>query len=204
MAGTAGAGAPAETPEQTAARIEQARHTATPRREDPADGLPPDAPEAVREAAAGGDLSATSDRDAVDWLLQPRRPQRFRVKTTIETDEGTQPITFVIHQLDSKRIDEVERRNLDEKTGRIDQVKANAELVAEACDHLEGALGHKIDPKSEEFRAGLPSPALAFEQRFHWEAGVLAGVAGEVRRVAGWSPDRVGTAQRVLVETAGN
>lgn len=208
----------AESAQGTQERIDRAKREAAPPPERAAgaaqgdgagdgagvEGLPPDAPEAAVRAAQGVDLSPEDDRDAADWLCAPQRAHRFRVRTEFETDAGTMPLTFVIKQIDSKRIDEIEKRNMDSASGTINRIVANAEIVAEACELLEGAKGHKVDPKSEEFRAGVPSTAVAFEQRFFYQAGVLSGVAGEVRRVAGWSPDRVGTAQRVLVEAASN
>lgn len=194
----------------TQRRIAEAHERpAQPKQGDGNDGLPPDAPASVRDAAAGTELGAAENRSATAWLMQPQRAARFRVKTQFETEDGTKALTFRIKQIDSKVIDAIEKRNINETTGRLNRVVANAEIVAESCFELVDDGGGAIDPSADEFRATpdgkkLPSKAVAFEQRFFYQEGILAQVADEIRRICGWSPDRVGTAQRELVEAAGN
>jgi hypothetical protein len=201
----------AESEKDTQARIAEAhaRPASSPSSGEPGDGLSPGAPSAVRDAAAGGELSAEGNRSAVAWLMQPQRPAKFRVKTQFETEDGTKDLTFRIRQVDSKDIDAIEKRNINETSGRLNRVVANAEIVALACFELVDDTGATVDPTADEFRTTpdgkkLPSKAVAFEQRFFYQEGILGQVADEVRRICGWSPDRVGTAQRELVEAAGN
>lgn len=180
----------------------------------PSAGLPEDAPPAIRAAADGdtSDVTVGGEKDGIYWLLQPARAMHWECRVDYDTPEGIRPLRWGIRSLDGKRIDDIEQRN---STGegpfaKVNQLTTNAELVAEASTIVrDSGSGRKIDLHSEEFRttpAGdvLASTAEALRLRMHFQSGLLAYLAEEVRRISGWSPDRVGQAQRVLVDAAGN
>lgn len=163
--------------------------------------------------AQGGDAAAMSpdeEAGALNYLLGARAPLPYDVKSTLETVDGPKPLTFVIRQMDGRKIDAIETRNRDKTTGVLDQISCDVQLVGEACLFIVDATGKQTDPKSEAFRTVRPeqpplaSPADALEARFREQLGILSGVAREVRRVSGWAPERVGQADRRLVDAAGN
>lgn len=190
----------------------------TDRPEDPASALPPDAPQSAVDAARdlkprGRAAQAKGRKGAVAFLLGQQRPPRYKVKVEFATDEGDMPLWFLIHSLDAKRIDAVEKAHTDRDSpfGEMDELAVNAELIADAL--ISFSDGEPDTPEfdegdvtklDEEFRGELASNADALRARFHWQEGLLTGVAQQVRRISGWAPDRVGQAQRVLVEIAGN
>lgn len=195
---------------------------ATPR---PSGDAGEDAAEARREASVEAyargheELTAENERDALDYLLAPKPPRLYDVKVEYETDTGTEPLTFVVRAMDGRKIDSIEQRNVSESTGQLDAITANCEVVAEACECIESKGGRQVKLDSEEFLTlrvpkpdapaetepkRLASPAMALEARFRTQLGVIAGVAREVRRMSGYDPNRVGQAQRRLIEASGN
>lgn len=196
-ASTAGAGAP-------------------PSPDDPRSDLPPDAPGAVQKAATPdgvAELSPSEEADAIHWLLQPARPYRFKCTVKYDTPYGSRDLTWYIRQLDGKKIEGIEDRHRESGEGpfgKINTIMANPEVVAEATLEVQDAVSfRKLDIGSEEFRTApngelIPSKAEALRLRLHYQSGVLAYLAEEVRRISGYSADRVGSATRVLVDAAGN
>lgn len=163
--------------------------------------LPEGAPEAVEEAARGRVPDMNAERDVLDWLLAPQAPIVYEVPVEFDTEKGSMKLLFIIQSLDSMVIDRIERDNMDMTTGRSADLTINAEVVAAALIKFRSPTsGREIEISDAAFMSGVPSPAVALEQRFHWQAGLLAGVASEVRRASGWAPDRVGTARRTLVD----
>jgi hypothetical protein len=197
----------------------------TERPEDPASALPPDAPQAMVDEARGVKppskrAERAQRKGAVAYLLGQQRAPRYKVKVEFATDDGDIPLWFYIHSIDSKRIDKIEKAHTDRDSlmGEMDDLAVNAELVADALicfsddepgtpefeEAWEAKDGRVTEVNSPEFLAGNASSAEALMQRFHWQGGLLTGVAQQVRRISGWAPDRVGQAQRVLVDAAGN
>lgn len=163
--------------------------------------LPLGVPDAVKATARGEAPSPEAERTVIDWLLAPQAPIKYEVPVDFDTEVGPRKLIFVIRSMDSMVIDQIERRNVDASTGRSEDLLINAQLVTEALIEFRSEDGaHRVDIRSPEFLRGIPDPAIALEQHFHWQAGLLAGVAMEVRRVSGWAPDRVGTARRALVD----
>lgn len=185
----------------------------TPDPRDAARGLPEDAPQAVVDQARGHD-SPEGRRSAVKLLLGQQRAPRYKVRVEFATDEGDVGMWFLVHSLDGKRIDAIERAHTDRNSvmGEMDELSVNAELVADATLTIsdgepgtpEYEQGETTKVNSPEFLHGEASSAEALKARFHWQSGLLAGLATQIRRISGWAPDRVGGAQRVLVELAGN
>lgn len=147
--------------------------------------------------------------DALDYILGTPRPFEHTVPVDYETPAGMGKIVFVLRMLDSHKIDEIEQRHIT--AGNIDQIGADVELVAEATKYLTNPRTGKVteltsaefltfpDPKDAESTVQLASTHMALERRFYGQEGLLGGVAREVRRIAGFTPDRVGKAQRRLV-----
>lgn len=155
-------------------------------------------------------LSPEDEHGALSFLLGARQPLLYDVRTTYATPTGDKPLTFVVKQMDGRKIDEIETRHRNQTSGLLDQLSADTELVANACVEIVDDTGERTSPVSEQFRTTNPqqpplaSTAQALEVRFREQMGVLSGVAREVRRVSGWAPDRVQTAERRLVEASGN
>jgi hypothetical protein len=162
--------------------------------------------EEVDLAAAGEKLTPEQEHNALHFLLGPRRPLQHKVTVQYETPEGVQPLTFLIRSMDGRAIDRIEQANVSEATGRVDQITANCQIVAEATQQIRDESGESVQPKSEQFRTVNPeqpplaSAADALEARFKDQLGLIAGIAREVRRVSGWDAEKVGTAERVLVD----
>jgi hypothetical protein len=184
---------------------------------DGANGLSPDAPQGARDVARGHKPDGAAELSAVGFMLGQQRAPRYKVRVTFATDGGDKTLWFYVRSMDSKRIDAVENAHVDRAkvtaTGapETDQLGMNAAIVADALitisDGEPGTPAYeelaKIKPDDSEFLKGMASAADALQTRFHWQEGLLAGVAMEVRRISGWAPDRVGQAERVLVDVAG-
>lgn len=168
----------------------------------PADDLPDATPQAIKDVANGKVVDAAAEVDALDWLLGKSAPVPFTVPVQYETPRGRAKLIFHMHQLDAKRLDQIdaEHRAGDGPFAKLDTLGFNAAVVVEATDLIESATGRKVSPQSEEFRGGVPTPELAMQVRFKFQPGILEGITEQVRQMAGMSNDRVGTAQRVLVE----
>lgn len=185
----------------------------TPDLRDGAAGLPPDAPQSVRDAARGHTVDSAGERSAVKYLLGKQAAPRYAVPVEFATNDGDVRMWFYVHSLDSKRIDKIEKTHTDDTTvmGESDNLAIAAQVCADALVTIsdgkpgtpEYDAGSKTHPNDEDFREGLASGADALRTRFHWQEGLLTGVAQQVRRISGWAPDRVGQAERVLVDVAG-
>lgn len=185
----------------------------TPDPRDLARDLPPDAPAAVRDLARGHKVDPSGERSAVKYLLGQQKAPRYKVPVEFATDDGDVRLWFFIKSLDSKRIDQIEKAHSDQAKvmGDVDELAVNAELVADATISISDGepgtpayeSGAVTNPMDDTFRNGLPSGADALQARFHWQEGLLAGLSTQVRRISGWAPDRVGQAERVLVDVAG-
>ena len=169
----------------------------------PSNGSPEGAlPPEVAKAAAGETLTAAEEKSALDFILGPTQALEYNVPVQIETPDGLKPSTFRLRQLDPDVIDRIDASNRSGEGpfSKLDVSTFNAELVAEACVHIEDPTGRKVDPKSDQFRGGVPSPGLAMKVRFKYQPGLLETLAERIRESAGFGVDRVGKAQRVLVE----
>lgn len=182
--------------------------------------LPEDAPDAVRELADRDfkaerdgtepekDVAPEAEHDAIFWLLQPPRAAFWETDVKYETPEGERTLVWRLRALKHAEIDEPERRFLraaDNDTDKLDEIGLAAEIVVAATERVaDKESGNVIDLRSDAFRAGIPSASEALKARFDFQSGVLPALANEVRRISGWSPDRVGPARRVLVDVAKN
>lgn len=170
------------------------------------DDLPPDAPDGLRKAAEGGAdrMTVGEERDALDFLLGATKPVEYDVPVKYDTSAGRKELTFRIRQLDGKVILKLEDSH-KKGTGpfaELDDIAFNAALVAEATVFLTDASGREVDPKGHEFIGDLGfGPAEAMEVRFKFQPGILDGVAGQIRSISGYSPDRVGAAERAADKT---
>lgn len=183
----------------------------------PSDDLPDGAPEGLQRAADGEEDLAPEERGseaehdtaegqaevgALDFLLGDTPPIKYDVNVVIDVPGGkTAELTFVIRQVDGKRILGLE----DEHTtgigpfARLDDVPFNAALVAEGTiEIIDKKTGRKVTPDDQEWIGDHQTPALAMEHRFSYSAGVLSGLAGQIRSVSGWAPGRVGNAERPI------
>jgi hypothetical protein len=178
--------------------------TATEKNEPPqaSDDLPPGAPQVVKDLANGKMTDAAGEVDGLEWLLGKSAPVPFKVPVDYETPQGRVKLVFHMHQLDAKRLDQIDAENRagDGPFAKLDTLAFNAAVAVEATDKIVSSSGREVSPRSEEFRGGLPSPELAMQLRFKFQPGLLEGLAEQVRQMAGMSSDRVGTAQRVVVE----
>lgn len=143
---------------------------------------------------------------ALDYLLGQQAPQRFSVKTHVDTDKGRKALTFHLHQIDGDKIIELEDENRKGSGpfAELDDVRLNAGIVSEALIELEDETGKKTDAKSPEFIGQFVDPKIALEKRFQFNPGILAGVAGQVRGMAAYSGDRVEPAEHAVKRAVSN
>lgn len=168
--------------------------------------------EMVAHAAQGAELDAEEEGSALDWLLGASQPIVHDVPVQLETPKGLAKLTFVLKQMDTRKIDQIETRHVNQSTGRIDRLSADVDIVTDATIELRDASGRALKLSSDEFKTvqrpdgGQPfkhaSPAEALEERFRKQLGLIGGVAMEIRKMAGFEPERVGSAQRRLVEAS--
>lgn len=149
-----------------------------------------------------------AERGALDWLLTAEAPPPWEVEVQSLTPEGFKPLLFVLLPQDGRKIVEIEERNTSgsgpQMTRKLDEIANNAELVAAATVGLEDpATGRKIKLESPEFLGDMPgaSAATALERRFARQAGLLMGLAMEVRRISGYNSDHVGKARQRVVSS---
>lgn len=169
------------------------------------------------------ELTATNERDALDWLLGNQRPMEHYVDVRYDTPEGEQPLRLHIRAQDGKKLDAIEVAHTNQQTGVTDIAAVQADIVALACFRLGAGPGfaHEMSLASEEFRTVdmpdrdseepgatkkvlLASPPEALRYRFRTQWGLMQGVAIQVRRISGYDPEKIGQAQRRLVDAAGN
>lgn len=172
--------------------------------------------EMLEHAAMGAELNDEEEKAGLDYLLGAAQPTLHDVTVQLETPDGLMPVTFVIRQMDGRKLDEIEQRHVNRATGMLDKFGAETEIVATATKVITDSTGREIDPRSSDFRrvtqrnpitgekqtVELGSPAMALERKFQLQLGLLSGVAQEVRRASGFDPERVGKAQRRLVEAS--
>jgi len=156
-----------------------------------------------RGSAEEGELDE-AEKGALDWLLTAEKPPPWEVKVQSLTPEGFKPLVFVIEPQDGRKIVEIEDRNTSGQgpLRKLDEIANNAELVAAATVGIEDpATGRKIKLNSPEFLGDMPgaSPATALERRFARQAGLLMGVAGQVRSISGYNSDHVEKARHRAV-----
>lgn len=170
-------------------------------------GLPDDAPAGLSRASLGGDVSDREEKDALDWLIAGTRRAEKTYPVKITTPEGLQTIYVHMHAVDGTREEEIdaECRDGDGPFARLSTTQFNAALVAEACEWIAGENGKKMRPDSEEFTAGHPGgAAVALQNRFKYEPGIVEALAGRVRELSGRGGDRVGAGTRAMVNSVGN
>lgn len=165
--------------------------------------LPADAPPQVKKAAAGQTLDVEEEEGALDWFLGPTQRLEYDVTVQWETPKGFRPLTFHMRQVDGDKLQEIDESNRqgDGPFSKLDTQGFNAEAVVEACVYFSDVTGRKIKPTDEAFTGGMPNPVLAMRTRFKTQPGILEHLAERIREKAAFSADRVGGAQRSLVET---
>lgn len=166
----------------------------------PSDGLPADAPASVRDVADG--RKTEDERGALDWFLGSTRRLEYDVPVQFDTPEGMKTLIFHLRQVDGDRLQalEDENRQGDGPFAKLDVMGFNAAIVCEATAFVTDASGRQVELSSQEFTGGVPSPVLALQTRFKTQPGILDGLAERIRAKAAFGGDRVGSAQRSLVE----
>lgn len=148
------------------------------------------------------DITAEEDHVATKWFLDP---QPEAPEWDIEFDwfaHGKGDLvkhTWTVKPLPPEALEAIEKKNTDERTGMVDSSANNAEVLS--------AASIEPDPTSEEFRRANGDRASAPEAiryLFRHQGGVVDFLAGEVRRISGFDPTRVGKAKPRLSRAAGN
>lgn len=162
----------------------------------PESGLPPEL-----ERAAAGEATRADEQGALDWLLGATTALEYDLPVDYDTPAGMKKLIFRIRQLDTGVIDAVDEENRkgDGPFSKLDVPAFNAALVTKATVYIMDEAGEKVAPTDARFLGGVPAPHLAMALRFKNQGGLLEGIADQVRRVSGYSNDRVGTAQRAVV-----
>lgn len=165
--------------------------------------LPADAPQTVRDAALGKELDPADESGALDWFLGATTRLEYDVTVQWETPKGMKPLVFHLRQVDGDRLQELDEENRtgDGPFAKLDTMGFNASVAAEACMYLTDDSGVRVAVNESRFLGGAPSPVIAMRGRFKTQPGILETLAERIRSKAGYSPDRVGGAQRALVET---
>lgn len=171
--------------------------------------------EMLEHARQGAELNEEEEHSALDWLLGTPKPIMHEIPVDLETPRGMRRLTFVARRIDPRKIDAIEIRNVQQSTGRIDRITADAEIIAETCDVVEDGK-RTVRLNSEEFCTVLlrkrdtgeiepvhfANPAEAIQRRFVGQEGLLTLIAAEIRRLGGYDAQRLGTSQRRLVEAS--
>lgn len=166
--------------------------------------LPDDAPDALARASEA-DLTVGEEVDALDWLLGATQRPEYDVPFQYETPKGMKRLLFHVKGLDARRMEELdaEHRNGDGPFAKLDTAGFNAAVAAEAVAYIQNPTNMR-KVSVEEFLGEAPNPVIGFEMRFKYQPGILDGLVAQIRDKAGYTADRVGTAQRSVVEAAGN
>lgn len=174
-------------------------------------GLPDGTPEIVRRVARGEKITPGQERVATAWFKAPHIPLTYKIPVQFDAEDGERQLTFFCRQLEGPMIERIERRNTEGEPpfGKMDELTTAAELIQEALVRIEEERGEPIDAGDELFRTTedgtvLPAISIALMHHFRYQSGLLLTVASEIRRLSGFSADRVGQASRVLIGTAGN
>lgn len=157
---------------------------------------------AAERVRAGREITAREEMSALDFLLGETIALEYDVTVQLETPGGLRPLTVHFRQLDPSRFDahDTANRKGDGPFAKLDVAAFSAAVCAEAIVYLEEGE-RRVNLRDGDFRGGHPGGAQhALSTRFRFQGGLLEGIAEEVKRVSGYGPDRVGTAQRSLVE----
>lgn len=163
--------------------------------------------EMVAHSAQGAELDPEEEAKGLEFLLGAKPATVHEIEIQYETAAGMVPLTFVVRTVDTRRVDKIEARNIDQNTGQIDRLTADCEIVSDAAVAIRDGSGREVKIDSDEFltfnRPDGPfkhaSPANALEERFRDQLGLITGVALEIKRASGFSPERVKKAKRLLV-----
>jgi hypothetical protein len=169
-------------------------------------GLPEDAPDAVASLANGGKVDSEGERSALDYFLGKTYRPEYTVPVEFETPDGMKTLTFRLWALDDRelqRIDAKHRKDADSPFAKLDSTGFNAELVSKATKYITDGSGRRVAADSAEFVGEIPDPVAAMELRFKYQPGLLDGLSEEIRKLSAYSRDRIGSAQRALVDAAG-
>lgn len=192
----------------------------------PSDALPEGAPDGLKEAAdAEGErpysrapgqdedearvAGARKEEEALEFLLGDPAAIGFEVPVMIYVPGGKdKELTFLIRQVDGKKLIDLENEYRTGGAGpfsELDEPNFNAALCAEATLKIvDKETKEEVDPRSEKFIGEWVTPVDAMRNRFRFQAGLLAGVTANIRRVSGYDQTRVGIAQRAAREAVSN
>jgi hypothetical protein len=164
-------------------------------------------PVEVEKAARGEELTDAEEKGALAYLLGPTKAVTYKAPVAIETQDGEKTLYVHFAQQDGAKIIalDTEHRTGEGPFARLNVPEFNIALVQEALTHLTDTTGARVNLKSPEFIGGHPEGlAGALRLRFKVQRGIFNDLAAEIQRVSGYGGDRVGTAQRSLVDAAGN
>ena len=174
-------------------------------------GQAPDAEPAEVQAARtrlydekAASMTRGEEKAALDWFLGPSAVLEYDVPFKFETPAGMKTVIAHLRQIDGARIEQIDAANRsgDGPFAKLDTYAYQCEVVAEALLYFQDPVtGRKVDANSQEFTRGLPGgKALALQVQFKRQPGVLAGLEARIQEAAGFTGDRVGSANRSLVE----
>lgn len=182
----------------------------------PGDHLPPGSPDGLVEGAGGpleGDdtpegraENSKKEAGALDFMLSSPAPMKYTVTARVDTPEGLKELIFHMHQLDGRKIEEIELSHSDGvgPFAKVDRQALNVQKIDEACDLLEDKNGKTIKPSDPEFIGDKIGSIFAFESMFKHQPGVAESISAEIDRMAGMTRDRVDLAEREMATAVGN
>jgi hypothetical protein len=203
---TPGADAPLhpaqEAPTDDAARLEAARAREMERQAAQAAGVDAGVPVAVTKAQQDETLTDEEEWGALEYLLGATRSLHYSLPVQYDTPKGRQEITLEIKQLDPTRLEELDRENRagDNALAALNRFAFNSAVCADGVVAITDKTGARVETTSVRWLGGAPTPAAAMRGRFRFQGGIIDMVSDQIQAISGYSADRVGTAQRMLVE----
>jgi hypothetical protein len=166
------------------------------------------APDELENAAAGKDVGDDGEKKVLDYLLgKTYRPKGF-VDVKLDTEAGLLPLRVFLRALPETRLDEIDAANRegDGPFSKLDVAGFNAAVLAEAIESFgdPNDADAKVSPDDESFVGQGLNVEVAISGRLRYQPGIMQGLVEEVRKLSGYAPERVGTAQRIIQTAVGN
>lgn len=162
--------------------------------------------EAVKAAAAGKKLSASTQVDALQWFMNPEVDPEAPTKTLrLNFGDGDKemwvPWTIQPVEMETMRRirDNASKTRKARRTGEIDEYSVNIQIV------IAGTVSPPITQAIRDLskQTGEPVDATAYvKHRFHRKPGYISQIAGSIMSLSGFDAEDVQESEQV--EAAGN
>ena len=162
--------------------------------------------EAVKAAAEGKKLSASTQVDALQWFMNPDVDPEAPTKTlrlNFGTGDKEMWVPWVIQPVEMETMrrirDNASKSRKARRTGEIDEYSVNIQIVIAGT--VSPPIGEAIRDLSQQ--SGEPVDANAYmKHRFHRKPGYISQIAGSIMSLSGFDAEDVQESEQV--EAAGN